>query len=53
MIFSRVFAMLNRLLPAEEAFAHCDIPCGIYDPHPAQIAASTQIMTARPSTTPT
>jgi nickel superoxide dismutase len=41
MILSRVFAVLNRLLPAEEASAHCDIPCGIYDPHPAQIAAQT------------
>ena len=41
MNLSRVFAILNRLLPAEEAFAHCDIPCGIYDPHPAQIAAQT------------
>jgi nickel superoxide dismutase len=43
MILSRVFAMLNRLLPAEEASAHCDIPCGIYDPHPAQIAAQTVV----------
>ena len=41
MILSRAFAFLNRLLPAEEASAHCDIPCGIYDPHPAQIAAQT------------
>lgn len=22
-------------------FAHCDIPCGIYDPHEAQVAALT------------
>ena len=22
-------------------YAHCDIPCGIYDPKPAQIAAAT------------
>src|SRR4030065_2036314 len=43
MILSRVFATLNRLLPAEEASAHCDIPCGIYDPHPAQIAAQTVV----------
>jgi nickel superoxide dismutase len=33
------FALLNRLLPAEEASAHCDIPCGIYDPHLALVAA--------------
>ena len=36
-----VFSAVNRLLPAEEAFAHCDIPCGIYDPHSAQLAALT------------
>lgn len=23
------------------AYAHCDIPCGIYDPHNAQLAAKT------------
>ena len=28
-------------LPAFDVFAHCDIPCGIYDPTPAQIAAHT------------
>jgi len=33
------FALLNRLVPAEEASAHCDIPCGIYDPHYALVAA--------------
>ena len=27
----------------ETAYAHCDIPCGIYDPHEAQIAALTVI----------
>jgi nickel superoxide dismutase len=27
----------------ETASAHCDIPCGIYDPHHAQIAALTII----------
>ena len=37
------FALLNRLFPAEEAHAHCDIPCGIYDPHLAQIAAQTVV----------
>jgi len=36
---------VNRLLDAVVApravYAHCDIPCGIYDPHEAQIAALT------------
>ena len=30
-----------KFIPAETAFAHCDIPCGIYDPHLAQVAAHT------------
>ncbi|HZP96092.1 MAG TPA: superoxide dismutase, Ni [Candidatus Limnocylindria bacterium] len=34
--------MLARLLkPTTVAYAHCDIPCGIYDPTPAKIAADT------------
>jgi nickel superoxide dismutase len=28
-------------LPHATAYAHCDVPCGIYDPKPAQIAAAT------------
>jgi nickel superoxide dismutase len=39
----QVFSLVNRVLPAEEASAHCDIPCGIYDPHYAQIAALSVI----------
>src|SRR3982074_2244791 len=35
-------SMLGRLLkPTTVAYAHCDIPCGIYDPTPAKIAADT------------
>jgi len=43
MLIRNAFALVNRLLPAEEASAHCDIPCGIYDPHLAQVAALTVI----------
>ncbi|MBI3109538.1 superoxide dismutase, Ni [Candidatus Daviesbacteria bacterium] len=32
---------LLKLLPSRPVFAHCDIPCGIYDPKPAQLAAQT------------
>jgi len=32
---------LIKLLPTRPVFAHCDIPCGIYDPHNAQLAAKT------------
>ena len=38
-----IFGLVNRLLGAEEAYAHCDIPCGIYDPHTAQLAAQTVV----------
>jgi nickel superoxide dismutase len=39
----RVFEKLDRVFTFAEAKAHCDIPCGIYDPHQAQIAALTVI----------
>jgi nickel superoxide dismutase len=29
------------LRPAATAHAHCDVPCGIYDPHTAELAART------------
>lgn len=32
-----------NLLPQNLAYAHCDIPCGIYDPHNVQMAAHTVI----------
>jgi len=34
---------LLKLFPFNIAYAHCDIPCGIYDPHLAQMAAHTVI----------
>lgn len=33
--------LLINLLPVKPVYAHCDIPCGIYDPHAAQLAAKT------------
>ncbi|HEX7456164.1 MAG TPA: superoxide dismutase, Ni [Candidatus Nanoarchaeia archaeon] len=35
--------ILDRLSPPRPIYAHCDIPCGIYDPHAAQVAAHTVI----------
>ena len=32
---------IDRVLCAQEVHAHCDIPCGIYDPVGAKIAAQT------------
>ena len=39
----RLFQKLDKLIPAKEVSAHCDIPCGIYDPYHAQLAAHTVI----------
>lgn len=35
--------MLNKFFQIKTVYAHCDIPCGIYDPHQAQIGALTVI----------
>lgn len=32
---------LLKLIPSQTVYAHCDVPCGIYDPKSAQIAAET------------
>lgn len=37
------FTSIFSFLPQNLAYAHCDIPCGIYDPHQAQVAAHTII----------
>jgi len=33
--------LTRSLAPTTVARAHCDVPCGIYDPHEAEIAAKT------------
>lgn len=33
--------LIEKVFPPQIAYAHCDIPCGIYDPHEAQMAAHT------------
>ncbi len=33
--------LLLIFIPVQKAYAHCDIPCGIYEPTPLQIAAHT------------
>ena len=37
----KVLKKIEEKLPIEKAQAHCDVPCGVYDPIPAQIAAMT------------
>lgn len=38
---SVVLRALDRIHPPHEVFAHCDIPCGIYSPNGAKLAAQT------------
>ena len=35
--------LIDRLSPPATIHAHCDIPCGIYDPHLAQVGAQTVV----------
>ena len=37
----KIASAIQRLLRVREASAHCDIPCGIYDPVSTKIAAQT------------
>lgn len=36
-----VLRLIDKYFPPKMAYAHCDVPCGIYDPKSAQIAAVT------------
>ncbi len=46
--------ILNRIFPVETAYAHCDVPCGLYDSFPALMAARTvQIMVKKIKELPT
>lgn len=42
-MISRGLRTIDRISAPATAEAHCDIPCGIYDPHYMQIAALTVI----------
>ncbi|OGE09294.1 superoxide dismutase, Ni [Candidatus Curtissbacteria bacterium RIFCSPLOWO2_01_FULL_42_26] len=39
----KVLRLIDTIFPPKFAYAHCDVPCGIYDPKPAQIAAETVV----------
>ena len=41
--FGWVERLSDLVSPPRTVYAHCDIPCGIYDPHEAQLAALTVI----------
>lgn len=33
--------LLHKILPTQTAYAHCDLPCGVYDPTQARIEAES------------
>ncbi len=43
---TKLFSLISNLLPKHIAYAHCDLPCGVYDPAQARIEAESvmQIM---------
>jgi nickel superoxide dismutase len=41
MMRQNILRLVLKILPTKIAYAHCDVPCGIYDPKSAQIAAET------------
>jgi len=42
-MFHSFVQILDGIFHFQKAKAHCDIPCGIYDPHQAQVAALTVV----------
>jgi nickel superoxide dismutase len=42
-MIGKIFSSLDQKFEFDVAQAHCDIPCGIYDPITAQIAALTVV----------
>ncbi len=42
-VIARMMDRLDERLGFDTAYAHCDFPCGIYDPHLAQLSALTVV----------
>ena len=40
-MIQKILKTINRVFPAQTAYAHCDVPCGIYDPISAELSAKT------------
>src|SRR5436309_9208922 len=40
-IASRLLALVDRISAPETVSAHCDLPCGVYDPAQAKIEADS------------
>ena len=42
-MLKQAIAKIKNLFPAPEVHAHCDGPCGVYDPSSARIAAEAVV----------
>ena len=40
-VAARVLSLIDRFAPPRTVHAHCDIPCGVYDPEQARIEAES------------
>ena len=40
-VLSRVLSIIDRFSPPERVHAHCDLPCGVYDPAQARVEAES------------
>lgn len=38
---NQLYSLLIKILPTRIAYAHCDLPCGVYDPAQARIEAES------------
>lgn len=47
MLVKSILYTISKIFPTRIAYAHCDVPCGIYDPSHAQIAAQTVLKMAQ------
>ena len=41
MVLSRLISIIDRVRPPLDVHAHCDLPCGVYDPAQARIEAES------------
>ena len=41
MLISRLLTIIDRVSPPDVVYAHCDLPCGVYDPAQARIEAES------------
>lgn len=39
----RIIALIERIIPIQKVYAHCDVPCGLYSPNAALMAADTVV----------